>query len=227
MSFIKPGQLVELKNIEFEEKGFVISFHSDFIKGHTLYEEIKKYGFFDYEVNEALHLSPNEEKIMYELYRKIEIEYFNNPDEFSSEIMLAHISSMLKYAQRFYKRQFINRTEASGKILTRFNKVLSEYFESGQIEIKGLPIVNKIAEDLNISPRYMSDLLKVQTGKTAIEHIHIYLINEAKNLLIGSEISISETAYKLGFEYAPYFSRLFKKKVGLSPKEFRKKHCLN
>lgn len=227
MSFIKPGQSVELKNIQLEESGFVICFHKDFVNGHRLHSDIKKYGYFDYRVNEALHLSPKEEQVMKELYRKIEIEYFNNQDEFSKEIILTHIDSMLKYAQRFYKRQFINRTDHSSRLLSEFNEILTEHFESRQLEENGLPTVQHAADQLHISPRYLSDLLKVETGKTAIEHIHIRLIDEAKNLLLSSDDSITQTAYKLGFEHAPYFSRLFKKKTGFSPTEYRKKHFLN
>jgi len=222
MSFVKPRQVMEMKNLEFEENGFLIYIHEDFLSGHPLHSEIKKYNFFDYEVNEALHLSPKEEQIIWDLYRKIEIEYNNNQDEYSRDIILAHIDSILKYSQRFYKRQFINRTELSGKMVSRFNEELAAYFEKGFLKTKGLPSVTQMAGELSISPKYLSDLLKQETGKTAIELIHIFLISEAKNMLKSADQTIAEIAYILGFENPPYFTRLFKKEVGLSPVQFKK-----
>lgn len=222
MSFVKPRQVVEMKNLEFEEDGFLLYFHEDFLNGHALHQDIKKYHYFDYEANEALHLSPMEEQTIWELYHKIETEYYNNQDEYSRGIILGHIDSILKYAQRFYKRQFINRNELSGKMVSRFNEVLSTYFESGDLQLNGLPSVHFMAEALNVSSRYLSDLLKQETGKTAIELIHIFLISEAKNLLMGAGHNIAETANALGFDNLPYFSRLFKKEIGMSPNQFKK-----
>jgi AraC family transcriptional activator of pobA len=222
MSFVKPRQIIEMKNLEFEEDGFLIFFHEDFLNGHPLHAEIKKYGYFEYETNEALNLSPTEERTIRELHNKIETEYYNNQDEYSRDIILGHIDSILKYSQRFYKRQFINRNVASGKMASKFNNALSAYFEKGHLLDKGLPTVNFMAEELNLSSRYLSDLLKQETGKTAMELIHIFLISEAKNILKGSDNNIAETAYSLGFDNLPYFSRLFKKEVGISPLQFRK-----
>ena len=226
MSFIKPRQIVSLKDVELEESGFLISFHEDFLHGHILHDEIKKYSFFEYETNEALHLSPAEEKIIWDLYQKIETEYYNNQDEYSRVIMLTHIDSILKYSQRFYKRQFIARKPLSGTTVSKFNNIITSYFEKGVMKDKGLPTVNFIASELHLSARYLSDLLKQETGKTAIELIHLFLISEAKNLLTGTDHSISEIAWKLGFENPPYFSRLFKKETGMSPNEF-KNHGIN
>lgn len=222
MIFTRPRQIIQFKNLEFEEDGFLIFIHEDFMNGHSLHSEVQKYGYFDYEANEALHLSPREEELMWDLYHKIDAEYNNNQDEYSRDIMLTHIDSLLKYAQRFYKRQFINRTELSGKTVSKFNHALAVYFESNSIANKGLPTVNYIADQLNLSPRYLSDLLKQETGKTAMELIHIYLMSEAKNLLKTADQSVSEIAYTLGFENLPYFSRLFKKEVGISPNQFKK-----
>lgn len=224
MFFTKPRQAVEMRNLELEENGFAIYFHEDFLNGHALHTEIKKYHYFDYETNEALHLSPKEEETIWELYRKIETEYYNNQDEYSKDIILGHIDSILKYSQRFYKRQFINRNEMSGKIISKFNDKLGAYFESGLLTEKGLPTVKSMASQLYLSPRYLSDVLKQETGKTAIELIHIFLISEAKNLLKGPDHSISEIAYSLGFENLPYFSRLFKKEVGISPNTYKKQY---
>jgi AraC family transcriptional activator of pobA len=222
MSFVKPRQVIEFKNLQFDEDGFLIFIHEDFLNGHFLHNEIKKYNYFDYETNEALHLSPREEQIIWDLYSKIETEYNSNTDEYSRDIMLTHIDSILKYAQRFYKRQFINRKELTGKTISRFSDALTVYFTSGHLQTTGLPTVNAMALQLNISARYLSDMLKQETGKTAIELIHIYLVNEAKNLLKGESQNVSEIAYALGFENLPYFSRLFKKEVGLSPNQFKK-----
>lgn len=222
MLFFKPRQVIEMRDLELEEEAFLIFIHEDFLNGHSLYQDIKKYHYFDYEINEALHLTPREEKTVWELYHKIENEYCDNQDEYSREIILANVDTMLKYAQRFYKRQFINRTDISARTVTKFNEELAHYVSSGFLDSKGLPSVNSIAEKLNLSPGYLSNLLKVESGKTALEHIHIYLISEAKNRLIGKNENVSEIAYALGFENLSYFSRLFKKEVGVSPNSFKK-----
>ena len=226
MLFAKPRQIIEFKNLEYHEESFVIFIHEDFLSGHFLHNEMSKYAFFDYEANEALHLSPREEQVMWDLFFKINAEYLTNNDEYSRGIMLAHIDSMLKYSQRFYKRQFINRTALSGNTVSKFNEVLAAYFKTGLLLTQGLPNVSKIAARLNLSPRYLSDMLKQETGKTAIELIHIYLINEAKNRLRSDDQRVSEIAYELGFEDLSYFSRLFKRETGVTPNQF-KKHLLN
>jgi AraC-like DNA-binding protein len=226
MFFTKPQQKITARGLQLEEKGFVIHLHEDFLMGHPLFTEIKKYDFFDYETSEALHLSPREKEIMWSLYNKMETEYHNNPDEFSKSIILSHLDSILKYAQRFYKRQFIDRKPLSGIKVTKFNESLNLYFDKGDAEVKGLPTVNYMATQLNLSAKYLSDLLKRETGKTALELIHLYVVSEAKNMLVGRDHSISEIAYQLGFDNPPYFSRLFKKETGMSPKEFQN-HILN
>lgn len=221
MSFVKPQQKVVFKNVELEEKGFLIIIHEDFLPGTMLYNEIRKYGYFDYEVNEALHLSPAEEDIIWNLYFSIEKEYHNNTDELSKAIIVSHLDAMLKYAQRFYKRQFINRKQLTGSTVTKFNALLAANFEERKTKNIGLPTVAFMAEKLNISSRYLTDLLKQETGKTALELIHLFLIGEAKNLLTEGELNISEISHLLGFENTTYFSRLFKKEVGSTPNEFR------
>jgi len=222
MMFFKPHQVIEMKNLEMDEDGFLIFIHEDFLNGHVLHDTIKKYHYFDYETNEALHLSPSEESTVWELYHKIETEYHNNQDEYSRELILANVDTLLKYSQRFYKRQFLNRTEISGKTVTRFNEEINKYVANGLLATKGLPSVHDMAARLNISAGYLTDVLKQESGKTALEHIHIYLISEAKNRLIGENRSVSEIAYALGFENLSYFSRLFKKEVGISPNTFKK-----
>ena len=222
LMFVKPRQIIEMKSLELEEAGFMVLIHEDYLNGHELHSTIQKYGFFDFEVNEALHLSPKEEEVIWELHNKILLEYNNNPDEYSREIILSHLASMLMYSQRFYKRQFINRTDLSGKTVTRFNDALKDYYTKGYLQTKGLPSVNHMAEQLYVSPRYLSDLLKQETGKTAMDLIHISLISEAKNLIRSGGQSIAEIAYELGFENTSYFTRLFKKQTGLKPLEYKK-----
>lgn len=224
MYFMKPRQIIELRGLEFEEEGFMFFIHEDYLHGHHLHHVIQQYGYFDYEVNEALHLSPKEEGTIWELREKIIAEYDNNQDEYSKEIMLGHIASILMYAQRFYKRQFINRTEISGKTVSRFNDALKIYIANNSLHEQGLPSVNYMADKLFLSPRYLSDLLKQETGKTALELIHLSLVSEAKNLLRLGGKGVSEIAYELGFENASYFTRLFKKQSGMTPLEFRKLH---
>ena len=222
MLFAKPRQIIQFANLEYHEDSFIIFIHEDFLSGHYLHNEIVKYAFFDYEANEALHLSPREEKVMWDLFFKIDAEYLANNDEYSRSIMLSHVDSMLKYSQRFYKRQFINRTELSGKMVSKFNDVLATYFKNGLLLAQGLPNVTTLASQLNLSPRYLSDMLKQETGKTAIELIHIYLVNEAKNRLRSDDQRVSDIAYELGFGDLSYFSRLFKKETGITPNQFKK-----
>lgn len=226
--FIAPRQILQWdSSVVFERKGFSINFHEDFLKGTQLALQIKKYGFFSYSVNEALHLSPKEEKQIESIVENIEIEYHNNQDEFSKEIIISQLSTLFKYANRFYERQFLNRKELSNNLLERFNLQLSEYFELGLLQEKGIPNIEQIANKMSVSQRYLSDTLKKETGKTTTEHLHLRLIDEAKNILLKPNKSISEVAYELGFEYPQYFSRLFKKKEGISPTEYREKYKLN
>ena len=226
--FIAPRQVMQWDSTAvFEQKGFSINFQEDFLKGTELAHQIKKYGFFSYSANEALHLSPREEKQIESIVENIEIEYQNNQDEFSKDIIISQLSTLLKYANRFYERQFLNRKELSNDLLERFKEQLYSYFETGQLHEKGIPNIDQIAEKMSVSQRYLSDTLKKETGKTTTEHLQLYLIDEAKNILLNPNKSISEVAYELGFEYPQYFSRLFKKKEGISPSEFREKYKMN
>jgi AraC-like DNA-binding protein len=218
--FSAPNQTYTVKDIVVSSESWFIVFHEDYIRGLDIQKRIKKYNFFNYNVNEALHLSPKEELILKSVFRNIEVEYQNNQDEFSKEIILTHLDALLKYADRFYKRQFLNRKEINKVLFTRFKEILDEYLESGQLKEKGIPTVEWLADQLGVSRRYMSDTIKAETGKTAVDQINLYLVEEAKNLLLAPNASISETAYDLGFEYPQYFSRLFKKKTGVSPKEY-------
>lgn len=224
MLFTAPKQTMVFKGMVFSKEAYHISFHRDFIKGTELFHQIKKYNFFEYRVNEALHLSPKEEKMVKSLFQNIESEYHNNQDEFSKEIIISQLVTLLQYSDRFYKRQFLDRKHINQTMLSKFKDVLNVYFEENRIQDEGSPTVDFIASELGVSHRYMSDTIKAETGKTAIDQINLFLIEEAKNMLLDSQISISETAYKLGFEYPQYFSRLFKKKTGMSPKDFVLSH---
>lgn len=222
MYFMKPQQVIQMKEIALEGDGFEIWFHEDYLHGHPLHSQIKKYSYFNYELHEALHTSPQEEQVMWELFNKIELEYHNNQDEFTREIIIGHIESILKYAQRFYKRQFLHRHILSGNTVTKFQDALAAYFEQGLLQEKGLPTVAQFASELHLSPRYLSDLLKQETGKTAMDLIQHFLVSEAKNMLNSGDYTIAEVAYQLGFENPPYFSRLFRKETGFTPTQFLK-----
>ena len=226
--FIAPRQVLQWdESVVFEQKGFSINFHEDFIKGTELAQQIKKFGFFSYSANEALHLSPSEEKQVESIVRSIEIEYRNNQDKFSKEIIISQLSTLLKYANRFYERQFLNRSELSNDLLEQFNQQLEGYFQIGLFEKEGIPSIEQLAEKMSVSQRYLSDTLKRETGKTTTEHLQLYLIDVAKDILLRPNKSIAEVAYELGFEYPQYFSRLFKKKEGISPSKFREKYKMN
>ncbi len=218
--FTAPNQTLVFKGLVFSSEAYHISFHRDFIRGTGLYRQIKKYNFFEYRVNEALHLSPKEEALIKSLFKNIENEYHNNQDEFSKELILSQLTTLLQYSDRFYKRQFLDRKHINQTMLSRFKDVLNTYFDENRMAEEGIPSVDFIAAKLGVSHRYMSDTIKAETGKTAIDQINLFLIEEAKNILLDAHVSISETAYKLGFEYPQYFSRLFKKKTGMSPKAY-------
>lgn len=225
--FSAPNQTYTVKDIVVSSEVWFIAFHEDYIRGLDIQKRIKSYNFFNYNVNEALHLSPKEEQTIKSIFKNIESEYQNNQDEFSKEIILTHLDALLKYVDRYYKRQFLNRKEINKALFTRFKEILDEYFDSNQLEKNGIPTVGWLASKLGVSHRYMRDTIKAETGKTAVDQINLYLVEEAKNLLLAPNASISEIAYKLGFEYPQYFSRLFKKKTGQSPKEYIENATMN
>lgn len=228
MFFMSPRQVLQWDSrAVFEQQGFSITFHEDFIKGTELAQQIKKYGFFSYSANEALHLSPKEEKQMESIVENIAIEYRNNQDVFSKDIIISQLTTLLKYANRFYERQFLNRRELSVDLLEQFQQQLAACYESGELEEKGVPSIEQLAEKLSLTQRYLSDTLKKETGKTTTEHIQFFLIDVAKDLLLAPKASVAETAYQLGFEYPQYFSRLFKKKVGLTPRQYISQYTVN
>jgi len=221
MIFFKPNQTVTFKNVKSDDDCFLIMIKEDFLAGTNIHKEIQDYSYFEYETNEALYLTPSEEDLIWNLVNVMHKEAYNNTDDYSKSILLSHLGTLLKYAQRFYTRQFINRIDIIGAYASRFQQLIDDYYEKKEFQNNGLPTVGYMADRLNISPRYLSDILKQETGKTAIELIHIYLVKEAKNLLKEGKMNISEISFSLGFENANYFSRLFKKEVGVPPNIYR------
>jgi AraC family transcriptional regulator, transcriptional activator of pobA len=224
LSFISPGQLMRLEidnQSPVKPTGWLLLIHPDFIWNTTLAKSIKQYEFFGYAVNEALFLSEKEEIIITELLLHIQREYHSNIDKFSQNIIIAQIELMLSYCERFYQRQFITRKKSSHQVLERLEKILDDYFSHTNLTDKGLPTAQYIAGLLNVSPNYLGSLLKSLTGQTTQQHIHNKLINEAKEKLSTTNLTISEIAYELGFEHPQSFSKLFKTKTKLSPLAFR------
>jgi AraC-like DNA-binding protein len=218
-----PNQVIEMNSeTETEEnKGWGLFFHPDLIRTTPLKDQMKEYTFFSYEVTEALHLSEKERQVLYDCVLKIEAELKENIDPHSQAIIVSTIGLFLNYCTRFYGRQFITRKISNNSVILQIEKILSHYFNNDNFDKKGLPTVKYLAEQVHLSPDYLSDLLKKETGRNAQDMIHFYLIEEAKTMLIGSDRSVAEIAYSLGFEYPQYFNKLFKQKTGKTPVEFR------
>lgn len=228
MFFIAPNQVFGIEprtNETLKQSGWMLLIHPDFLWNTPLAKTIKQYEYFDYSVNEALHLSEKEETMVTGIMQNIAQEYHSNIDEFSQDVIVAQVELLLTYAERFYHRQFITRKIANHQILTRLEELLTEYFNSDDLIEEGLPTVQHMADVLNVSPNYLSGLLKVLTGQSTQQHIHNKLIEKAKEKLSSTNLSVSEIAYELGFEHSQSFSKLFKTKTNLSPLEFR--HSFN
>ncbi len=200
---------------------YTLLIHPDFLQGHPLIQKIKQYGFFSYAVNEALHLSEQEKDTIISIFKMIETELNSRIDDFSQDVIITQIELLLNFANRFYKRQFITRKVVNNDLLQKLENILDEHFTQQQVLGQGVPTVAHLAEQLNLSPSYLSDMLRSLTGRNAQQHIHDKLIEKAKEILSTTSLSISEVAYSLGFEYAQSFSKLFKTKTNLSPLEFR------
>ncbi len=220
--FMAPGQVMSVtENPVADLEGWTLFIHPDLIQKSELAERIDQYSFFDYHANEALHISDVEKESLYEIVLKIKTELEQNIDKHSQNIILHNLESILKYSVRFYDRQFLTRTNQNKDFVAKFEHFLKTYFNSQKLTLEGMPSVTQCGEALNMSGHYLSDLLKVETGKTAKEHIHIKLIDKAKSKLLNSDVSVKSLAYDLGFEYPQYFSKLFKTKTGMSPTDFR------
>jgi AraC family transcriptional activator of pobA len=224
MFFMSPGQILRLevdRDMQLEQSGWMLLVHPDLLWNTPLAKNIKQYEYFDYSVHEALFLSEKEEMIISGIMQSIQQEYHANTDKFSQDLIIAQLEVLLKYSERFYQRQFITRKISNHKILDRLERVINDYFNSDDLVQKGLPTVHYIAETLNISPNYLSNMLKLLTGQTTQQHIHDKLIEKAKEKLSITNLSVSEIAYELGFEHPQSFSKLFKTKTNFSPMEFR------
>ncbi|MXV16985.1 helix-turn-helix domain-containing protein [Hufsiella ginkgonis] len=221
LSFTAPNQVqyLDLQNLECGS-GYLLIFHPDFLLSHALASTINNYGFFSYAVNEALHLSAEEEHDLIGILNKIDKECLHI-DKHTQEIILSQVELLLNYSKRFYERQFITRKNNNHQLLAKFEQIVENYFDTNNDAPRRLLTVHHVAGLMNLSPNYLSDMLRVHTGQNTQQHIHEKLIEKAKEKLSATSLSVSEIAYALGFEYAQSFSTLFKKKTKMSPFEFR------
>ncbi len=221
---ISPRQIISLDEPTEQRtdiSGWGLFFHPDLIRGTSLGTKMKNYTFFSYETSEALHLSEKEKQVLYDCILKIQNELDENIDTHSQNLIVSNIELLLNYCSRYYGRQFITRKNTNKDTVMQIETLLHNYFNSSLLQENGLPSVKFLADSVHLSPNYLSDLLKKETGMNAQDHIHFFLIEEAKNILLNTNISVSEIAYSLGFEYPQYFSKLFKQKTGKTPIEFR------
>ncbi|SMO40134.1 transcriptional regulator, AraC family [Chryseobacterium rhizoplanae] len=220
MMFTAPGQVLSTdENAEY--CGYTLLVHPDFIRSYPLAKNIKNFGFFSYDTNEALHLSDHEKTTITGLLDNIENELNTSIDEVSQDVIISYMEVLLNYSNRFYKRQFITRKAVNSDLLTKMDLVLENYFNQQETLNKGLPTVEFLASTLNLSPHYLSDMLRNLTGLNAQQHIHEKLIEKAKEYLTTTGFSVSEVAYALGFEHPQSFNKLFKKKTDKTPLSYR------
>ena len=225
LSFMAPKQVFSIsvhnKQEAVKKSGWVIYIHPDFLWNTPLAKTIRQYDFWDYALHEALFLSDNEETIINNIIRNINQEYHAAIDKFSKQIIISQLETLLHYSERFYNRQFITREKAAHNVLQDLEALISNYFNNGDLVNTGLPTVQYIAQQLHLSPKYLSSLLKTLTGQNTQQHIHEKLIEKAKEKLSTTQLSVSEIAYELGFEHLQSFSKLFKTKTNFSPLAFR------
>jgi AraC family transcriptional activator of pobA len=220
--FAAPNQIIGHNDAAGCSDGYTLLIHPDFFQNYPLAKRIKQYGFFSYSANEALHLSDKEKTIIIAIFKIMEEEVNSRIDDFSQDVIISQIELLLNYSNRFYKRQFITRKAISNDLLQKLEEILDEYFNNQKSLSQGIPTVQYLAEQVNISPSYLSDMLRSLTGHNAQQHIHNKLIEKAKEKLSVTSLSVSEIAYELGFEHPQSFSKLFKTKTRLSPLEFRR-----
>jgi AraC-like DNA-binding protein len=223
MVFAAPNQIVGEVEADATSEGVSVFIHPDFLQGYPLAGKIKQFGFFSYAANEALHLSDQERATIQSIYNIILEELNSRIDDFSHEVIIAQIELLLSYAKRFYKRQFLTRQVVNNDLLKQLEDLLNQYFNGEKAVNNGMPTVQYLAEALNYTPNYLSDMLRSLTGLNAQQHIHQMLIERSKDLLSTTNLTINEVAYRLGFEYPQSFSRLFKTKTTMSPAQFRSK----
>ena len=223
LSFMAPNQIfgLDISNSTTIPTGYMLLVHEDFLWNTTVARSIKKYDYFNYAVNEALILTEKEEKLITQIIENIRQEYHSNMDSFTKNILISHIETLLSYSERFYNRQFIVREKSNHKVLEQLEILLIEYFNNNDLISTGLPTVQYVADSLNLSPSYLGSLLRMLTGLNTQQHIHEKLIVKAKEQLSTTQLTVTEIAYKLGFEHPQSFSKLFKTKTQTSPSEFR------
>jgi len=223
ITFMKPNQVVKIENSEDYKggKGWTLLFHPDLIRKSELGKTIEHYSFFGYQVHEALHLSDQEKTSLTELVGKIEKEYAQHIDKHSQDIMIANIEMILKYCKRYYDRQFYTRTNLNKDIISKFEQVIHTYYQSEKPIEQGVLSVKYCADVLAMSSNYLGDLVKNETGQSAKDYIKNYIVEKAKTKILGTNESISEIAYSLGFEYPQGLNKLFKTKTGMSPSKYR------
>jgi AraC-like DNA-binding protein len=222
--FIAPGQVFGFDVADermIQPRGWALAFHPDFIKGTSVGTKMKDYGFFSYDVTEALHISAREGQIVLECFTKITEELQRTIDKHTRHLIISNIELFLNYCVRFYDRQFVTREHVNKDVLTRFESLLKEYFDSELPKTMGLPTVAYCAAQLNLSANYFGDLVRKETGTSAMEYIQAKVIDLAKERIFDRSKSISEIAYEMGYKYPQHFTRLFKQRVGMSPQEFR------
>jgi AraC-like DNA-binding protein len=221
MSFIAPGQLLRMKDEEANYDGMTLHIHPDFLRTYSLNTSIKQYGFFGYSAAEALYLSEKEKTTILSIYRFIQEELNERIDKFSQDVIISQVELLLNYANRFYDRQFITRKTINHDILSKLETILENYFKDKKALTSGLPTVNQVAEELNLTPRYLSDLLRGLIGQNTQQFIHEKVIEKAKEYLSKNELTVAEVGYHLGFEHPQSFTKLFKNKTKLTPLQFR------
>lgn len=218
--FTAPGQLFE-KPVANKGKGCLILLHPDFFLSYPLAKKIRQYGFFSYTADEALHVSEKEKRTLFSVFRIIDEELRGRIDDFSQEVVISQIELLLNYSSRYYKRQFVTDKAANDHLIGKFEEVLDFYFRDEEQMENGLPSVQNVADRLNVSASYLSDMLRSLTGLNTQQHIHQQFVETAKEILSTTGLSVSEIAYRMGFEYPQSFTRLFKSKTGRTPLEFR------
>lgn len=221
MIFTAPNQVFEAPD-DTENTGKLLFIHPDFLLSYPLAKKMKQYGYFSYSTNEALHLSDKEKSTIFSVFKIIEDELQNTIDDFSQDVIISQIETLLNYSNRFYKRQFITRKAINNNLLQKLEDILNSYFDKDESLNQGIPTVQFLSEQLNMSSSYLSDMLRSLTGQNAQQHIHNKLIEKAKEKISTTNLTISEIAYQLGFEHSSSFNKLFKSKTEMSPLEFRK-----
>ena len=221
MSFVAPGQILKMQEEEADYSGMSLNIHPDFIRPYSLNTTIKKYGFFSYAAAEALYLSEKEKETILGVFANIQDELNQRIDNFSQDVMISQLELLLNYSNRFYNRQFITRKAVNNDVLSKLENLLEDYFNTEKPVENGLPTVQFVADEMQLSPRYLSDLLRNVSGQNTQQFIHDKLIEKAKEYITKGTLSISEIAYKLGFEHPQSFNKLFKKKTNVSPIAFQ------